>query len=166
MLPRELPTVSGRREPFIPSASWEESRNFARLADDALVVANEAYERAMVPALEEGRRNSLASYASLRALIAAAYLDAVWPEPLAIACFQKGAQVPLYLTDLMTLVFPVEAMPPSPVTLIAEQLKTDRGRLLFTAVHETADAALKASRELAARLRRWLLSPVAEGNKW
>lgn len=131
---------------------------FGKPADDALVAVTAQYERAGVDALYAGHSESLAECAKLRALIAAIYEDKAWQEPLATACFNTTSIVPPFVPDLLTLVFPLSGMPRAEVTLVGEQLKSDRGRLVIAAVYESASRALAATRQLEARLRRWPLN--------
>lgn len=130
---------------------------FGKPADDALVAVGAGFQRSLVDALQADRAASLARHPKLRALLAAIHSDEQWQQPLAAACFNTSSEVPPFVPDLLTLVFPLSGLPRSEVTLVAEQLKPGQGRLVFAAVYERAADAVSATRALEGRLRRWPL---------
>ncbi len=141
--------------PFSVLGSFD--HGFGKPADDALLAVGAGYQRSRIDDLQAGRALSLAHHPKLRALLAAAYSDPEWQEPLATGCFNTTSKVPPFVPDLLTLVFPLSGLPHAEVTLVAEQVKSDQGRLLFAAVYDRDDHALAATRALEGRLRRWPL---------
>ncbi len=115
--------------------------------------------------LEEGDLSSMADSPLVRAAIASVYSNKEWRQPLANACLNVvGGMIPL--DDIVSILNPISAMPPSPLTLVAEQLEGGLGRLSLVAAYSNEPDAQTALEALESRMRRLPASMVDRHWTW
>lgn len=150
-----IPSMLRKFHPY----SWASPR------DGGLLITADEEAVADVLRLDEGKLPSLADHPLVQAAVDSVYLNQEWPQPFANACFNiVGRMTPF--DDVVSILYPVSAMPPSPLTLVAEQLGTGLGRLSLVATYQHESDAEAALHALESRVRRLPASMVDGRSNW